>query len=184
MPNLNDAIYTAGNVKYFTKLDLLKGYYQVPIDKDSRPYTAFSTPHQQYQFKRLSFGLRNSGIQFQKNMQQILSEFSHNRIIIYIDDILIMSETFEEHVELVERILTTLMNNGIKIKVSKCEFFKESVSFLGHLISNKGIEKSPEFIDKIRNYPKPSNVCQMTRFLGLTNFQRKYIIGVGRARHG
>ena len=103
MPNLSDAIYSAHNIKYFTKLDLIKGYYQVPIHPNSRQFTAFSTTRQQYEFKRLSFGLRNSGIQFQKNMQEILSEFTHKRIIIYLDDILIMSETFEEHLQLVKK---------------------------------------------------------------------------------
>ena len=175
MPNLSDAIYSGHNIKYFTKLDLIKGYYQVPIHPDSRQFTAFSTTKQQYQFKRLSFGLRNSGIQFQKNMQEILSELMNKRIIVYLDDILIMSESFEEHLQLVERVLTTLLVNGIKAKVNKCEFFKSEVTFLGHLISNKGIKKSPDFVEKILNYPKPSTVTQLRQFLGLANFQRKFI---------
>ena len=175
MPNLSDAIYSAHNVKYFTKLDLIKGYYQVPIHPDSRQFTSFSTPQQQYQFKRLSFGLRNSGLQFQKNMQEILSEFNNKRIIIYLDDILIMSESFDEHMLLVDKVLRTLSKNGIKIKVNKCEFFKQEVTFLGHIISNSGIKKSPEFINKITNYPKPSNVTELRQFLGLANFQRKFI---------
>ena len=175
MPNLTDSIYSAHNIQYFTKLDLIKGYYQVPIHENSRQFTAFSTPQAQYQFKRLSFGLKNSGIQFQKHMQQILSEFSHKKVIVYIDDILLLSNSFEEHLVLVEKVLTSLMLNGIKIKVAKCEFFKEEVSFLGHLISREGLKKSPEFIEKIKNYPKPSTVTQLRQFLGLANFQRKFI---------
>ena len=102
MPNLSDAVYSAHNVQFFTKLDLVKGYYQVPIHPDSREFTSFSTHQQQYQFKRLSFGLRNSGLQFQKNMQEILSDLRNKRIIVYLDDILIMSESFDEHLKLVE----------------------------------------------------------------------------------
>ena len=82
MPNLLDTIYSAHDINYFTKLDLIKAYHQIPIDEDSREYTAFSTTHNQYQFKRLSFGLRNSGIQFQKNMQEILAEFGLNKVIV------------------------------------------------------------------------------------------------------
>ena len=175
IPNLTDSIYKGNNIKYFSKMDLIKGYYQVPIDPDSRKFTAFSTPTEQYQFKRLSFGLRNSGIQFQKNMQEILSEFKHKRIIIYQDDILIMSESFEDHLILIKRILTTLMNYGIKVKIDKCEFFKTEVTFLGHLISRAGIKKSPEFIEKIKNFPRPTNVTELRRFLGLANFQRKFV---------
>ena len=175
MPHLLDSVYCAHNVRYFTKLDLTKGYYQIPIDKESRQYTAFSTTHNQYQFKRLSFGLKNSGIQFQRNMQEILSEFCFKDVVIYIDDILIMGRTFQEHIMLVEKVLACLMLNGIKIKVSKCEFFMEQVSFLGHLLSRSGIKKAPEFVEKIRNFPKPHTVTQLRQFLGLVNFQRKFV---------
>ena len=175
MPNLSDSIYAAHNMNYFSKLDLIKGYYQVPIDKDSRQYTAFSTPHNHYQFKVLSFGLRNSGIAFQKTMQDILSDYCFKNIIVYIDDILIMTETFEEHINLVSKVLATLMNNGIKVKINKCELFKQQVSFLGHIISNRGIQKAPEYIEKVKNYPKPTTVTELRQFLGLVNFQRKFI---------
>ena len=175
MPNLSDSIYSAHNIKFFSKIDLVKGYYQVPIDEESQPMTAFSTQHNQYHFKRLSFGLKNSGIQFQRNMQEVLSEFSSKKVIVYIDDIMIISETFEEHLDIIERVLTTLWKNGIKIKVSKCEFFKEEISFLGHIISKNGIKKCPKFIDKIQNFPKPANINQLRKFLGLANFQRKFV---------
>ena len=78
-------------------------------------------------------------------MQEILSEFNNKQVIVYIDDILILSQSFQEHLQLVEKVLTSLMLNGIKIKVAKCEFFKEQVSFLGHLISRAGLKKSPQF---------------------------------------
>lgn len=175
MPNINNCIYKAHNVKYFSKLDLIRGYYQVPLDEQSRPYTAFSTTKNHFQFKRLSFGLKNSGIAFQKTMQQVLSPFTSSNIIIYIDDILIMTETYEEHLILVHKVLATLRNNGIKIKVKKCELFRNEVSFLGHLINENGIRKSPDFIEKVRDFPKPKTITQLRQFLGLTNFQRKFI---------
>ena len=97
------------------------------------------------------------------------------KVIIYQDDILIMSKDFDEHLELLKQILNTLRLNGIKIQTAKCEFFKSEVSFLGHIISQKGIRKSPKFIEKIANYPKPENVTQLRQFLGTANFQRKFI---------
>ena len=175
MPNILDAIYAPSNITYFTILDLTKGYYQVPIHPDSRPITAFSTQNQQYQFRRLSFGLKNSGIQFQRQIQEILSEFSSAEVIIYIDDIMIVSKDFNRHLRMVEEVLTTLISSGIKIKVPKCEFFKSEVSFLGHKISKEGITKSPEYINKVKNFLKPTNVNEMRRFLGLANFQRKFV---------
>ena len=175
MPNLNHCLYRAQNVKFFTKLDLVRGYYQVEIDEDSRPFTAFSTTRNHYQFKRLAFGLKNSGIAFQRNMQQILSPLSSSNIVVYIDDILIMSETFEEHLLLVRKVLHTLATYNIKIKVKKCEFFKKNVSFLGHLLSEDGIEKSPDFVDKVKTFHKPTTITELGKFLGLINFQRKFI---------
>ena len=110
------------NVSYFTKLDMVRGYYQVPIDENSRKYTSFSTHQNQYQFKRLPFGLKNSGIAFQRIMQQILGPVMSKDIIIYIDDILILSRSFEEHLKLVEKVLRTLMKSGIKSKLVSASY--------------------------------------------------------------
>ena len=175
MPNLMNCIYRPNKVKFFTKIDLVRGYYQVPIEEESRQYTAFSTPQHHYQFKRLSFGLKNSGMAFQKVMQQILAPLLSHNIIIYIDDILIMSRSFKEHVNIVSKVLRLLNDYKIKIKVSKCEMFREEVSFLGHLINSEGIRKSPEFVEKVRNVKRPQNVREMRKFLGLVNFQRKFV---------
>ena len=175
MPNLTKSIYKANNVQYFSKIDLVRGYYQVPIDQQSRDITAFSTMQNHYQFKRLSFGLKNSGMAFQKVMQQILAPVMCSNIIIYIDDILIMSENYEHHLKLVEKVMRMLIKNGIKIKVKKCEFFQKEVNFLGHIVSNKGLRKSPQFIDKVLKIEKPNTVKEMRQFLGLINFQRKFV---------
>ena len=175
MPNLADSIYATHDINFYTKLDMVKGYYQIPLAEDSRQYTAFSTAHNHYQFKTLSFGLTNSGIAFQRNMQEILADFGFRNIVIYIDDILIFNRTFDEHVSLVGKVLKTLANHGIKVKMSKCEFFRQEVSFLGHVISREGIRKSPEYIEKIRSYPRPSSVTELRQFLGLVNFQNKFV---------
>jgi len=148
MPNITESVYAGHAMRYFTKLDLVKGYYQVPIDEASRQFTAFGTPHNHFQFKRLSFGMKNGAIVFQKNLQQILSDFCFNNVIVYIDDILILTETFEEHLELVGKILKTLQKYGIKIKVEKCNFFVREVTFLGHVLSSEGVRKSPDFTAK------------------------------------
>ena len=175
MPNLEDSIYSASRMKYFTKLDLVKGYYQIELDEDSKQYTAFSTPHNHYQFKVLPFGLKNSGIAFQRAMKKIFSNDKFKNTVIYIDDFLFMSENFAEHIELLKRAMNTLMEAGATINIKKCELFQNEVSFLGHQISNAGIRKSPSYIEKIETYPKPKNVTEMRQFLGLVNFQRKFV---------
>ena len=175
MPNLLDEIYKLQGVKYFTSLDLTRGYYQMPMADDSKDYTAFSTAHGHWQFKRMPFGLRNAPGSFQRMILDVLKGFSRSSVIVYIDDILILSEDFESHRILVEKVLTTLGDHGLKIKPRKCEFFSNSVDYLGHTISSDGLTKPKKFIDKVNDYPKPKTVRQLQEFLGFANFQRKFV---------
>ena len=175
MPNLSDAVFGLHGARYFTSLDLVRGYYQMPLDDESRECTAFATTKGHFQFKRLSFGLKNAPAAFQREMQEVLRGFPSKRVIVYIDDILIIEENFESHLELVNKVLKTLGKHGIKIKPSKCQWFGREVQFLGHIVGRRGLKKSPEFIDKVRNFPQPETVQQLMAFLGLVNFQRKFI---------
>jgi hypothetical protein len=175
VPNLSDSIFGLHGTKFFTRLDLVRGYYQLPIDEDSRQYTAFSTQRNHWQFKRLSFGLRNAPSAFQREIQAVLSSFPSNRVIVYIDDILIMGCTFDEHLDLVSKVLQTLQTYNIKIKPSKCEWFKAEVEYLGHLVSQSGIKKTRDYVEKIANYPRPRTVKELREFLGFINFQRKFL---------
>ena len=175
VPNMGDLVFGLGGTEYFTSLDLVKGYYQVPLHPDSYEYTAFSTARNHYHFKRLSFGLKNAPGAFQREMQEILKEFDTKQVVVYIDDILIMSRNFKEHVELVDAVLGALIRHGVKIKPSKCTWFKHEVEFLGHNVGRDGITKSDKYIKDVVDFPKPSNVKELRSFLGLVNFQRKFI---------
>ena len=103
IPSLRDCIFSLYNRKYFTSLDLTSGFHQIPLDESSREYTAFSTQHNHYQFKRLSFGLKNCPSAFQRELQTVLQDFGSN-VIIYIDDILILSNSLTDHIDLVESL--------------------------------------------------------------------------------
>ena len=175
MPNVGDVLAGLRGVKYFTSLDLVRGYYQMPVEERSREYTAFSTPHGHWQFKRLPFGLKNAPSAFQREMQEVLRGFSWKKVLVYIDDILIMSDSFEEHLDLVGKVLKILISNGIKIKLAKCSWFKEEIKFLGHVVSSKGVKKTMEYMEKVRNELKPNTVSEMRSFLGRVNFQRMFI---------
>ena len=175
IPNLTSSVYSLKGVKYFTCLDLVQGYYQLSIHSDSREYTAFSTPRGHYQFKRLSFGLKNAPSAFQREIQTILQEFPTNKVIVYIDDILILGNSFEEHLSLVYKVLTTLWRYNVKIKLPKCHWFCEEVDFLGHHITRTGLSKQTKYIEKVSKFPKPTTVKELREFLGLINFQRKFV---------
>jgi hypothetical protein len=175
MPNLSDSIFGLHGVKYFTRLDLVRVFYQVPLDEDSKELTAFSTPHGHWHFNRLSFGLKNAPSAFQRGMQEVLQNFPWKKVVIYIDDILIMESSFHAHLALVGQVLHTLEKHGIKVKPSKCEWFKSEVEFLGHVVSSRGVSKTRNYIDKVNDFPKPETVRQLREFLGLINFQRKFL---------
>ena len=177
IPSVNDLVFGLHGMKYFTTLDLVKGYYQVKLHPDCQEYTAFSTSKHHYQFKRLSFGLKNAPGAFQREIQEVLRDFDRKQVLIYIDDILIMSRDFDEHVDLVEKVLNTLIGYNIRVKMQKCCWFAEEVKFLGHMVSQRGLKKCDSYMSLVRNFEKPTTVKELRSFLGLVNFQRKFIPG-------
>ena len=172
---VSECVYSMNGKKFFTKMDLVRGYYQMPIAEDSRPITAFSTAKKHYQFRNLSFGLANAPAVFQRAMNVVLSGFPRENVLVFIDDILIVSETLEEHMRLVDAVLKKLEEVGVKVKVSKCEWFAKEVEFLGHKVSETGLKKADKFVDKVREFPKPRTVRELKGFLGLVEFGRKFI---------
>ena len=108
-------------------------------------------------------------------MQRILSEFPWGKVIVYIDDLLIMTETFEEHLSLLSRVLSVLSRHGVKVKPPKCKWLVEEVEYLGHIVSREGLRKPPQYLDKVNEFPMPTTVRQLREFLGLVNFQRKFV---------
>lgn len=175
MANLADSVFGLHGVKYFTCLDLVRGYYQLPLHEDSKKFTAFSTAYGHWQFKRLSFGLKNAPAVFQREMQRILKEFPKCKVIVYIDDILILGNSFEEHMRLVDRVLALFRKYGLKIKLAKCSWAQTEVKFLGHMVGRSGLKKHPDYIQKIKDFKPPTTVYELRKFLGFVNFQRKFI---------
>ena len=118
-------------------------------------------------------GLRNAPAAFQREIEAVLHTFPSNKVITYIDGILIMGNSFQEHLSLMSKVLKTLQNYNIKIKPSKCEFFKCEVEFLGHIVSRGGIRKTTDYVQRIAEFPQPRTVGELREFLGFVNFHRK-----------
>ena len=175
MPDLNGSLFGLKGKKFFTSLDLTKGYYQIPLEQESRQFTAFSSPRNHWQFRKMSFGLANAPSSFQREIQTVLSTFPADKVVAYLDDILIMSECFEEHLDLVARVLNTLEQYKMKIKPSKCHWFQKEIEYLGHVVSESGLRKTEKYMSAVKNYPRPETTGQLREFLGLINFQRKYV---------
>ncbi|CAF2136139.1 unnamed protein product, partial [Rotaria magnacalcarata] len=175
LPNLNDAVYNLHGSKYFSTLDLTRGYYNVPMDEQSIPLTAFSTSRSHWEFVRMPFGLCNAGATFQRLMNMVLRGFSWSECICYIDDALILGSTFEEHFKNLNNVLECLSQHGLKIKPAKCFLFRKEVKFLGYEVSQKGIMPDKKNIEGITNFPIPKTVKQVRSFLGIVNFYRLHI---------
>lgn len=126
---------------WFTTLDLASGYFQIPMDEDSKEKTAFITYEGQYQYNFMSFGLVNAPSTFQRCMDAVLAGLKWNCVQIYLDDTIIASPTFEQHLEDIVAVLTRFENAGFKLKSSKCHFCCNEVEYLGHLISNGKFQK-------------------------------------------
>ena len=172
---VSECVYSMYGMRVFTKMDLVRGYYQMPVEESSRCVTAFSTARKHYQFRNLSFGLANAPAAFQRAMNVVMSGFPSKNVMVFIDDILIMSESFQEHLVLVNDVLRKLEEVGVKVKVGKCEWFRDEVEFLGHKVSATGVRKADKFIEKVREFPQPRNVRELRGFLGLVEFGRKFM---------
>ena len=158
----------------FTSLDCVQEFHQIPLSEESKEYTAFSISKSHGQFKRLELGLRNAPAAFQQEIQNVLQEVLSKKVIVYIDNILVIKDTLEKHLQLV-KVLFMLGRYGIKIKPNKCQWFAVTVDFLGHVISSHGIRKQQAFIDKVDGIPLLETVSALRELLGLINFQRKFI---------
>ena len=123
----------------------------------------------------MSFGLTNALATFQRLMESCLGDLYLNWCIIYLDDIIVFSKTPEEHIERLRGVFEKLASAGLKLKPSKCEFFKKRITYLGHVVSENGIESDPKKTEAVRNWPKPITVTYVKKFLGFTNQYRKFI---------
>ena len=176
LPRIEESLDSLCGAVIFTSLDLKSGYWQVEPEEDSIPYTAFTIgPLGFYKCLWMPFGLTNAPATFQHLMENCLGDLHLNWCNIYLDDIIIYSKTSEEHVKRLEAVFRKLSKADLKLKQSKCEFFKSEITYLGHIVSNEGIATDPKKIKEIQLWPRPETVTQVHKFTGLTNYYRKFI---------
>ena len=173
LPRINDILDGLVGSKWFTTLDLKSGYYQIAMAKNSIDKTAFVTPDGHYEFLRMPFGLKNAPSHFSKIMFQALGSLSFVKI--YLDDITIHSETFEQHIQHVQQTLDHLNSANLKLNGAKCNWFAQEIKLLGYIVNTKGITMDPKKIDSIQSMLPPKNVKQVQQFLGMVNYYRRFI---------
>ena len=176
LPQIEDSLDSLNGSCIFTSIDLKAGYWQVEMDQDSIPLTAFTVrPLGFYECIKMPFGLTNAPATFQRLMETCLDDLHLNWCIIYLDNVIVFSKTPEEHAKRLEAVFEKISKAGLKLKPSKCEFFKDRISYLGYIVSKNGIETDPKKINDILHWPVPKTVHDVRSFLGFTNYYRKFI---------
>ena len=153
--------------KIFTTLDLCSGHYHIGLTNAVKPKTAFVTPHGKWHFNRVPFGLAQAPLYFQQLMNRCSTA--------YLDDIIIFSNNELEHLQHLETVFKRLQDAGLKLKESKCDFFRSQIHYLGHMLSAEGIQPLPEKLDSITNMPAPENQTEVKQFLGLVGYYCKFM---------
>ncbi|XP_069138991.1 uncharacterized protein [Argopecten irradians] len=173
MPNAEDIFSRLAGHQYFSRLDLSKGYWQVPMAECSKRKTAFTTPVGLFQFNVMPFGLVNAPATFCRLMRKLLHGMSN--IESFIDDILIYTQTWEQHIDILRELFVRLRNASISARPSKCAIGYKSLECLGHMVGNERLLPNPEKVKAILEAPRPETKTQVRAFLGLAGFYRKFI---------
>ena len=170
---LTDFTAELAGKKVFSKVDLLKGYHQIPVAEEDVNKTGVITPFGLFIFTRTPFGLKNAGQDFQRLMDEILGDIP--RVFVYIDDILIASENEQQHMEDLRQVFTTLQKHGMVVNRAKCVLGQTNLDFLGYSVNDAGISPLPERVEAIRAVPAPTSIKELQSFLGMINYYRRFI---------
>lgn len=175
LPRIDDILDSLGNAKYFTILDLFSGFHQIELDKNSRELTAFSTDKGIYQWRVLPFGLNIAPNAFCRMMQIAFSGLGPERCFIYMDDIIVIGRSEDEHLQNLRSVFKICREKNLKLNPEKVDFFRHEVTFLGHKCTQDGILPDKNKIESVKKYPVPKNAEETKRFTAFVNYYRRFI---------
>ena len=161
--------------EYWTTLDAASAYWAMPLNADDKEKTAFTVPRGKFEFNVTPYGLSNAGTSYQRMIDICLSGLPTNRTLAYMDDIVIFSRTFEQHMKEVDLVFQRLREANISLKSSKCVFGSKSVEFLGYELSREGIKPLQRLTSTIKGFQRPETKKEVKRFLGMAGFYRNFI---------
>lgn len=174
MPRIDELLERVGRSTFITTLDLSKGYWQLALAPESRELTAFKTPYGMFQFRVMPFGLHGAPATFQRLMDQVLREVPQFAAA-YLDDVVIFSQTWEEHMAHLQRVLHLIKTAGLTINPNKCAFAREQVEYLGHVVGQGVVKPRVGKVDAIHSYPVPTTKKKVRAFMGLVGWYSKFI---------
>ena len=174
LPIIQDVLESLGGARYYSSLDLRSGYHQMPIKKEHRHKTAFSTRNGHFQYKVLPFGVTNGPACFQNLMTAVLGDAMYKHVICFLDDVLVFSPNFESHLIHLNDVMDRIDRANLKLKCSKCSFADPKVEFLGHIVSADGLRCSPDKISVLKEMERPTTAKEIRQFIGFTGFYRRF----------
>lgn len=178
LPNIDRILNMLRDAKFISSIDLRKAFWQIPLDEESKEKTAFSvTGRGLFHFNVMPFGLCNSAQTQQRLVDTLFGPKYENKIYTYLDDLLLTSSCFDEHVRLLNEVREILKDANLTINFKKCEFFKSSLKFLGFVVSEQGLHTDPDKVSAMLNYPRPRTSTEVKRFTGMCSWYRRFING-------
>jgi len=160
---------------WFSNLDLRAGYYNITIAESDRDKTAFITRGGCHRFTVMPFGLTGAPSVFQRLMDFVLCALSYLTCLVYLDDIIIFGKSFEEQLARLREVFNRISSANLKLKPTKCSLFRQSVSFLGHIVSEQGISMQTEEIQAVRDWPPCESITELRAYLGTCGYYRRFV---------
>ena len=174
LPRIEEMFDALAGSKYYSTLDMKSGYHQVDIEETHKERTAFTVgPLGFYEYNCMPFGLCNSPATYQRLMNECFESLHLKSCLIYLDDIIVFSDTYEEHLQRLRQVFQRIRQTGMKLTPSKCSLFKTRINFLGHIVSENGIETDVDKIQRINDWPTPKNPNEVRQFWGFAGYYRK-----------
>lgn len=175
IPEISEIIYSLNSARKLSSMDMVHGYHQIEIEEKDREKTAFITFQGLYEYTKMPMGISNAGFCWQRMIEICLANILWKNAFAYLDDVLVVSKTFEEHLVHLQQVFNRFRKANLKVKLRKCKFLREELPFLGYVVTKDGLRPDPAKVDRVNNYPRPNSVTELRTFLGMISYYRRYL---------
>ena len=175
LPRIQDTLDTLSDAKWFSTLDLAAGYWQVELTPRARKAAAFCTKSGLFEWNVMPFGLCNAPATFQRLMDRVLAGMQWETCLVYLDDIIVLGSDVPQMLQRLGQVFSRLDQAKLKLKPSKCCLFRRQVAYLGHIVSESGVATDPNKVQKVQDWPTPTSIQDVRRFVGLASYYRRFV---------